>query len=167
MSDFNSVRDPNDILLSLIAYALFEAGNGQYWMTTFSAAENWEGELERLCRKGCYVAYALSDRSIQLNAVLKTQWEFMTHLYSSEAEKAVAAESRSRAQKRWSSFRRRRFNQQLEYFRVLNSAPPAEQTAAAIKEAASGLRLLLIRLGASDWVSRLDEVEKELIGLAH
>lgn len=166
MSDFNSVRDPNNVLLSLIAHALFEAGNGQYWMTIFSASEDWEGELVQLCRKGCYVAYALSDRSIQLNAVLKTQWEFMTHIYPSEAEKAVEAESRSRAQKRWSSFKKRSFNQQVEYFRVLKSPPPANQTAAAIKEAASGLRLLLMRLGANDWVNRLDEVEKELISLS-
>lgn len=64
MSDFNSCRDSNDILLSLIAPALCEAGNDQYWMTTFSAAEKWEGERERICRKCSYVAYTLSDRSI-------------------------------------------------------------------------------------------------------
>jgi len=89
----------------------------------------------------------------------------MTPIYSSEAEKAVAAESRSRAQKRWSGFGRRCFNEQLKYFRVLKSAPQADQTDAAIKEEAIGLRPLLMRLGASDGVNRLDEVEKELISL--
>lgn len=160
------VEGLDEVLLGLLAHSLFDSDNGHYWLALSAKTEGWEEEVLGVCRLGCDVNFALSNKMISLVAVLRTQWQFMTHQFSDECEKTREAESRAKAQKRWSAFRKQKLDRQIEYFKVIESIYPSDETILAVKGAANRLKLMLIKSGLKKWAEQLERIEHDLTSKA-
>jgi len=158
----DQVEDLDEVLLGLLAHSLFDKDNGHYWLALSAKTEGLQEEVLSLCRLGCDVNFSLSNKTISLVAVLRTQWQFMTHQFSDECEKNREAESRAKAQKRWSAFRKQKLDRQIEYFKVVESVHPSDEIILAVKESANSLKLMLIKSGLKKWAEQLERIEDDL-----
>lgn len=159
----DQVEELDEVLLGLLAHSLFDKDNGHYWLALSAKTECWQEEVLGVCRLGSVVNFALSNKTISLVAILRTQWQFMTYQFSDEYEKSREAESRVKAQKRWSAFRKQKLDRQIEYFNVLESTHPPDEIILAVKESANSLRLMLIKSGLKKWADQFERIEHDLI----
>jgi len=140
-----------NIVKGLVLHHLFENKRGRYLIDFLADRGDWRENVERLLRIGSFVEYSFADKTIILEAVLLNTFEYANRSYASAAEQELFAESRSRAQKRWSRFKKLRYMPQLLESLEKKCSPQVSERRVVIEAAASAVKILLIENGRRDW----------------